>query len=295
MPSLPLPSSEALAHSAKLAALIRTEIDAAGGWLGFDRYMALALYAPGLGYYSAGLEKFGADGDFVTAPEISPLFGRCLARQAAQVLGAAGGDMLELGAGSGKLAVDVLTELDRLERLPERYLILEVSASLRETQKERINSRLPLRISQKIEWLDALPESFTGMVLGNEVLDALPTHLVAWHEAGVGERGVGERGVAVEDGRFVWRDKPLHEGQLFEAAYGLALPPGHVSEIGLAAGSLMGSLAGMLDRGGVLVLDYGFPRREYYHPQRAQGTLMCHYRHHAHDDPFLHPGLQDRS
>ena len=288
MPSLPLPSSEALAHSAKLAALIRTEIDAAGGWLGFDRYMALALYAPGLGYYSAGLEKFGADGDFVTAPEISPLFGRCLARQAAQVLGAAGGDMLELGAGSGKLAVDVLTELDRLERLPERYLILEVSASLRETQKERINSRLPLRISQKIEWLDALPESFTGMVLGNEVLDALPTHLVAWHEA-----GVGERGVAVEDGRFVWRDKPLHEGQLFEAAYGLALPPGHVSEIGLAAGSLMGSLAGMLDRGVVLMLDYGFPRREYYHPQRAQGTLMCHYRHHAHDDPFLHPGLQD--
>lgn len=288
MPSLPLPSSEALAHSAKLAALIRTEIDAAGGWLGFDRYMALALYAPGLGYYSAGLEKFGADGDFVTAPEISPLFGRCLARQAAQVLGAAGGDMLELGAGSGKLAVDVLTELDRLERLPERYLILEVSASLRETQKERINSRLPLRISQKIEWLDALPESFTGMVLGNEVLDALPTHLVAWHEA-----GVGERGVAVEDGRFVWRDKPLHEGRLFEAAYGLALPPGHVSEIGLAAGSLMGSLAGMLDRGVVLMLDYGFPRREYYHPQRAQGTLMCHYRHHAHDDPFLHPGLQD--
>ena len=293
MPSLPLPSSEALAHSAKLAALIRTEIDAAGGWLGFDRYMALALYAPGLGYYSAGLEKFGVDGDFVTAPEISPLFGRCLARQAAQVLGAAGGDMLELGAGSGKLAVDVLTELDRLERLPERYLILEVSASLRETQKERINSRLPLRISQKIEWLDALPESFTGMVLGNEVLDALPTHLVAWHEAGVGERGVGERGVAVEDGRFVWRDKPLHEGRLFEAAYGLALPPGHVSEIGLAAGSLMGSLAGMLDRGVVLMLDYGFPRREYYHPQRAQGTLMCHYRHHAHDDPFLHPGLQD--
>jgi len=288
MSSLPLPSSEALAHSAKLAALIRTEIDAAGGWLGFDRYMALALYAPGLGYYSGGLEKFGADGDFVTAPEISPLFGRCLARQAAQVLGATGGDILELGAGSGKLAVDVLTELDRLERLPERYLILEVSASLRETQKKRIESSLPLRISHKINWLDALPESFTGLVLGNEVLDALPTHLVAWHAA-----GVSERGVAMADGHFVWRDKPLHEGRLFEAAHGLALPPGHVSEIGLAAGSLMGSLARMLDRGVVLMLDYGFPRREYYHPQRAQGTLMCHYRHHAHDDPFLHPGLQD--
>lgn len=288
MSSLPQPAPEALSHSARLASLIRTEIDAAGGWLGFDRYMTLALYAPGLGYYSAGLEKFGFAGDFVTAPEISPLFGRCLARQAAQVLGTAGGDVLELGAGSGKLAVDMLTELDRLECLPQRYLILEVSASLREAQKNRINSKMPLRIAQKVTWLDALPEVFTGLVLGNEVLDALPAQLVAWHQS-----GASERGVAVENGQFVWRDRSLTQGRLFEAARALALPPGHVSEISLAAGGLTASLAAMLEHGVVLMLDYGFPRREYYHPQRAQGTLMCHYRHHAHDDPFRYPGLQD--
>jgi SAM-dependent MidA family methyltransferase len=288
MSSLPHPAPEALSHSARLAGLIRTEIDAAGGWLGFDRFMTLALYAPGLGYYSAGLEKFGFDGDFVTAPEISPLFGRCLARQAAQVLGTAGVDVLELGAGSGKLAVAMLAELERLKCLPQRYLILEVSASLREAQKNKINSKLPLRIAQKVTWLDALPEVFTGLVLGNEVLDALPAQLVVWHES-----GASERGVAVENGQFVWRDRPLSQGRLFEAARALALPPGHVSEISLAAGGLTASLAGMLERGVVLMLDYGFPQREYYHPQRAQGTLMCHYRHHAHDDPFLYPGLQD--
>jgi SAM-dependent MidA family methyltransferase len=288
MSSLPLPASEALDHSSSLASLIRAEIDAARGWLGFDRYMALALYAPGLGYYSAGLEKFGGDGDFVTAPEISPLFGRCLARQAAQVLGATGGDVLELGAGSGKLAVDLLSELDRLECLPQRYLILEVSASLRESQKKRINAQLPLRIAHKVAWLDVLPDTFTGLVLGNEVLDALPVHLVVWHAS-----GMSERGVALENGGFVWRDRLLTEGRLFEAAHALALPPDYVSEISLAAGGLTASLAGMLQRGVVLMMDYGFPRREFYHPQRAQGTLMCHYRHLAHDDPLRYPGLQD--
>ncbi|HEY3328071.1 MAG TPA: SAM-dependent methyltransferase [Novimethylophilus sp.] len=288
MSALPQPSPDALAHSAALDAVIRSEIEAAGGWLPFDRYMELALYAPGLGYYSAGLEKFGVAGDFVTAPEISGLFGRCLARQARQVLEVTGGDVLELGAGSGKLAVDMLAELDRQGCLPERYLILEVSAYLRDTQKKRINSSLSGHVAQKVVWLDAMPDSFSGLVVGNEVLDALPISLVAWQES-----GLCERGVAVRDGRFTWQDRPLTAGPLFGVARELALPPGHVSEVGLAAGGLIASLSRMLERGVVLMLDYGFPRREYYHPQRAQGTLMCHYRHQAHDDPLLYPGLQD--
>lgn len=288
MVSLPTPSSEALAHSAKLAELIRAEIDAAGGWLGFDRYMELALYAPGLGYYSAGLDKFGEGGDFVTAPEISTLFGRCIARQVAQVLVAIEGCVLELGAGSGKLVVDVLLELERIGRLPEHYLILEVSAYLREKQQNTILSELPNHISQKVVWLEALPDTFTGVVLGNEVLDALPVNLLAWRE-----KGLCERGVAIEGDRFVWRDKPVTAGPLYDAAAGIDMPAGHVSEIGLASRGLMTSLAAMLRQGVVLMADYGFPSREYYHAQRVQGTLMCHYRHYAHDDPLFYPGLQD--
>ncbi len=288
MASLPVPSAEALAHSAALTHLIRDEIAAAGGWLPFDRYMALALYAPGYGYYSTGLEKFGESGDFVTAPEISALFGRCIARQAAQVLAATGGSILELGAGSGKLAVDLLLELDRLGQLPAQYLVLEVSASLRKKQKETAESKLPLHISQKMAWLDALPPSFTGLVLGNEVLDALPAHIIAWHA-----NGIHERGVAMDDERVVWRDRPLAPGPLHDAAAALPMPPGHVSEINLAATGMLASLAAMLTQGVILMLDYGFPRREFYHPQREHGTLMCHYRHHAHDDPLLYPGLQD--
>jgi SAM-dependent MidA family methyltransferase len=288
MSSLPAPSPEALAHSDLLARLIRDEIQAAGGWLPFDRYMSLALYAPGYGYYSAGLEKFGEGGDFVTAPEISPLFGRCIARQAAQVLTKTGGSILELGAGSGRLVVDMLTELDRLGRLPDQYLIMEISAPLRETQKCLANSSLPLHLSQKIVWLETLPQTFAGLVLGNEVLDALPVHLVAWHE-----KDISERGVAMENGRFVWCDQPLTHGPLFDVASALQMPPGHVSEINPAASGMMASLTQMLVHGVILMLDYGFPRREFYHPQRDRGTLMCHYRQHAHDDPFFCPGLQD--
>jgi SAM-dependent MidA family methyltransferase len=288
MTSLPQPTPEALAHSANLTALIQSEIEAAGGWLGFDRYMHLALYAPGMGYYSAGLEKFGEGGDFVTAPEISPLFGRCLARQAAQILAVTSGNILELGAGSGKLAIDMLKELDRIGQLPEQYLILEVSAYLCEKQKNTINAELPLHISQKVVWLDAMPTRFVGLVLGNEVLDALPVHLVAWHDT-----GICERGVAIENSQFAWRDQPVTSGPLFEAARALALPAGYVAEIPLAADGLMCSLSSMLETGVILMLDYGFPRREFYHAHRAQGTLMCHYRHQAHDNPFVYPGLQD--
>jgi len=287
MAPLPAPSADAQRHSDALAELIRAEIAADGGWLSFARYMELALYAPGLGYYSAGARKLGAEGDFVTAPELSALFGRTLARQAAQVLGECGGDILELGAGSGKLAADLLGELEIRGALPERYRILDVSADLRQRQQALLESRLP-HLAGRVEWLDELPQRFTGLILGNEVLDALPAHLVAW-------RGgkIFERGVALEDGEFAWEDRPADNPALLAATANIAAPDGYLSEICLAAPALMRSLAERLERGAMLFLDYGFGAAEYYHPQRRQGTLMCHYRHHAHDDPFYLPGLQD--
>lgn len=288
MPQLPAPSPEALAHSERLSTLIREEIAAHGGWINFARYMELALYAPGLGYYSAGAAKFGAAGDFVTAPEISRLFGRALARQAAHILRQTEGELLELGAGSGKLAVQLLSELEKLGTLPSRYLILEVSAHLRQVQRETFARELPPELAERVQWLDALPPSFAGLVLGNEVLDALPVHVVAWNE-----EGISERGVSLEDGHFVWRNGLLPPGLLRDAAARLELPPGYVSEICMAAPALIASLADMLECGALLFIDYGYSRREYYHAQRTQGTLMCHYRHLAHDDPFTFPGLQD--
>ena len=283
MPPLPAPASEAQQHSEKTSALIRQEIEAAAGWIPFSRYMELALYAPGLGYYSAGMHKFGAAGDFVTAPEISALFGRCLARQARQIVELSGGDMLEIGAGSGRLAFDLLAELERIGQLPRRYFILELSADLRQRQQE-----LLAPFAARVEWLDTLPASFSGFVFGNEVLDAMPVHLVAWRED-----GIYERGVAWENGALRWSERKLAAGELFDAASSLGLPPGYVSEINLAARGFIATLAGMLNKGVILMLDYGFGQSEYYHPQRSTGTLMCHYRHHAHDDPFYLPGLQD--
>lgn len=256
--------------------------------MGFDRFMSLALYAPGYGYYSGGLEKFGADGDFVTAPEISPLFGRCLARQVAQVLEVTGGDILELGAGNGKLARDMLQELDGLGRLPERYLILEVSQDLREKQNALLYSPDNMRFEHKISWIDEIPEDFCGVMVANEVLDAVPVHLLA-HTA----QGLCERGVVCDGEDFAWEDRVLPEGSLKAAASELDLPPGYVTEINPAACGLVASLSQSLRQGLMLLVDYGFPRREYYHPQRSRGTLMCHIRQMAHADPFWFPGLQD--
>lgn len=287
MPPLPEPSPQALQHSQRLASLIHREIAGSGGWITFARFMELALYAPGLGYYSAGTGKFGEAGDFVTAPEISPLFGQTLARQLAQVIRLTGGDVLEVGAGSGRLAAQLLPELETLGALPARYLILEVSADLRERQ-QRLLARLAPHLAARLAWLDALPHSFTGLVLGNEVLDAMPVHAVAWRADGLFERGVANEG----DG-FVWSERPLTSGPLLEAAARLNLPAGYVSEIGPAARGFIASLAGVLEKGVILMLDYGFGESEYYHPQRSQGTLVCHTRHHAHDNPFHLPGLQD--
>lgn len=288
MTSLPLPTAEQLQHGARLMQALRDEIAAQGGWISFARYMEQVLYAPGMGYYSAGMTKFGRDGDFVTAPEISPLFARTLARQAAQVLRETGGDILELGAGTGRMAGQLLLELQRLDALPPRYQILEVSAHLREVQRETLDAMLPQDLRARLEWLDALPEAFSGFLFGNEVLDALPVHVLAWRDDAIHERGVAWR-----DGRPAWEERSVTDPLLAQAAHALALPSGYVSEICLAAPALIASLAAVLERGVLLFIDYGFPRREYYHAQRAAGTLMCHYRQHVHDDPLLYPGLQD--
>jgi len=284
---LPTPSPEALAHSTALVDHISDVIHQTDGWISFARYMELALYSPGLGYYSGGSAKFGAAGDFVTAPEISPLFGRSLARQVAQVLQTCGGDVLEAGAGSGRLACDLLHELAALDCIPEHYYILEVSADLRERQRTTILQQAP-QMLERVCWLDALPEAFTGCMVGNEVLDAMPAHLLHWMPD-----TLFERGVSWVDNAFTWREQAIIDGRLQDAARALDIPADYVSEINLAAGAFIKSLAQCLQRGALILIDYGFGEREYYHPQRNRGTLMCHYRHHAHDDPFYYPGLQD--
>jgi len=283
---LPAPSADALAHSARLTARIAREIDAAGGWLSFARYMELALHAPELGYYSAGSTKFGAAGDFVTAPTLGRVFGRTLARQAAQILHAGIPDLVELGAGDGRLARDLLAELEALGSLPQRYLILETSADLRARQRDLLRRDVP-RLAGRVEWLDTLPASLTALVLGNEVLDAMPVHVIE-----VSAGGIAERGVTLAGGEFQWQTRPA-TGALLAAAQALALPPGYITEINLAAQSFVATLAAALERGVALFIDYGFPAREYYHAQRSTGTLMCHYRQHAHDDPLCLAGLQD--
>jgi len=284
--ALPEPSAEARAHSERVAAHIRAEIAASGGWIGFARYMELALYAPGLGYYSAGSRKLGRDGDFVTAPEISPLFGRTLARQVKQVLDAGFDEVLEVGAGSGALAATLLEELEHLGAAPRSYLILELSADLRERSRDMLAARVP-HLLERVAWLNQLPPSFSGVVIGNEVLDAMPAHVVRMHGG-----ALEEAGVAASGGGFEWSYRPA-AGELLEAARALQLPDGYCTEIQLAARGFMRSLAGVLEKGVALFIDYGFPAREFYHPQRNQGTLMCHYRHYAHGDPFFLPGLQD--
>ena len=285
--SLPTPSPEALAHSTALSHHIADVIHQTDGWISFARYMELALYAPGLGYYSGGAAKFGAAGDFVTAPEISPLFGRSLARQVAQVLKICGGDVLEAGAGSGRLACDLLNELATLDCLPQHYYILEVSADLRERQRATIQQQAPHMLA-RVQWLDRLPESFTGCVVGNEVLDAMPVNGVHWTQD-----AVFERGVTWADNAFMWRDQAITAGRLYDAARAIDVGADYLSEINLAASAFIKSLAQCLQCGALVLIDYGFGEREYYHPQRNRGTLMCHYRHRAHDDPFYFPGLQD--
>ncbi|MCG3201188.1 MAG: hypothetical protein NFCOHLIN_01053 [Gammaproteobacteria bacterium] len=291
---LPPPSAEALAVSGTLAGRISDAIAAAGGVIPFRQYMAMALYEPGLGYYSAGAAKFGAAGDFVTAPEISGLFGACLARQAAQLLGDLGGGVLEFGAGSGRLAHDLLIELERLGALPDAYLILEVSADLRERQRQLLGG-LPPELTGRVRWLDALPDEFAGVALANEVLDAMPVALLrkeaphAWSELHVG----------LAAGGFCWKAMPLAADAALakyiggvEREYGL-LPAGYTTEVCVDLRPWFEALSAVMTCGAALIIDYGYSRREYYHPDRVTGTLLCHYRHRAHADPLKYVGLQD--
>ncbi|KVQ98941.1 class I SAM-dependent methyltransferase [Burkholderia ubonensis] len=296
--SLPAPGPDALAQSETLAAQLRDEIAAAGGWLPFDRFMERALYAPGLGYYSGGARKFGRradDGsDFVTAPELSPLFAQTLARPVAQALAASGTRrVMEFGAGTGKLAAGLLAALDALAAELDEYLIVDLSGELRERQRDTIAAAAP-GLASKVRWLDALPERFEGVVVGNEVLDAMPVRLFAKADGAWRERGVAL------DARqaFVFEDRPAAPAAPADVPPALAAldadaGDGYVTETHEAALAFTRTVCTMLARGAVLLIDYGFPAHEYYHPQRDRGTLMCHYRHRAHDDPFLYPGLQD--
>ncbi|PKO47206.1 MAG: hypothetical protein CVU29_03355 [Betaproteobacteria bacterium HGW-Betaproteobacteria-22] len=287
MTSLPIPNTQAQAHSLQLAQLIKNKIVDCGGWLSFADFMQMALYTPGLGYYSGGAKKFGAGGDFVTAPEISPVFAQTLVHQLAQVLAETDGNVLELGAGTGRLAVDLLMALEGIKQWPERYFILEVSAHLREIQKKTVKDNLPAHLAQCVVWLDALPEDFVGVIIGNEVLDAIPAHLI-YH----GQNALFERGVKFEGG-FVWQDKLIEPGALLDYVKTYDLPEDYLTEVNPAANGLINSLAQSLLRGVVLLVDYGFCAREYYHPQRNLGTLMCHFQQYAHTDPLIYVGLQD--
>jgi SAM-dependent MidA family methyltransferase len=285
---LPDPSAEQRAASEQLQARVVSGILKHGGWISFDDYMRQVLYAPGLGYYSAGSQKLGnaaEGGDFVTAPEISPLFAQALAAQLAQIFKQAPARILEFGAGSGRLAADLIAELQRRGTPCESYGIVEVSADLRERQRERL-ARAP------VNWLDAAPVGFAGVMLANEVLDVMPVRLFAKRNGSIVERGVGLRDDALA---FVERVAPP---ELIEAVSQIegevgTLPEGYASEVGFEARGWMASAAKWLGHGVLLVIDYGFPRREYYHPQLLMGTIMCHYRHRSHADPFWLPGLND--
>ena len=288
--ALPPPPPEAAAHSRDLAEHIAERIVAEGDWIPFPRFMEMALYEPRLGYYAAGARKFGEAGDFVTAPEISNLFAKCIAMQARQVLEKTGGDILELGPGSGVLAADMFEELlAQKASLPERYLLLEVSPELRERQRKLLAFRFPQHIGRFV-WLDSLPKPIRGFVIANEVLDVVPCALV--HRT----RGeLLERGVILTEAGFAWDDQPLPEAELKRRAASV-FPPGdysYLSEINLAAEALVRTIAASMEKGLALFIDYGFPEREFYHPQRFMGTLRCHYRHRFHGDPFFMPGLQD--
>jgi len=295
--TLPPLTAEEREHSERVAAHIRAFMAERGGIIGFDAFMRLALYAPALGYYSAGAIKLGKDGDFVTAPEVSSLFSRCLARQAADILRNLGGDVLELGAGTGRMAADVLTELATLDSLPDRYLILEVSADLVARQRARL-AQLPAELARRVQWLDRWPESpLRGVVLANEVLDAMPVERFVLR-AQPGGIAVNSLGVALERGEFVARETSptpelVHTVADIIESLPAPLPDGYTSEVCLSFRPWIASLATHLEEGVALLIDYGLPRAQLYHPERVTGTLRCHFRHRAHDNPFLNVGLQD--
>ncbi len=286
--SLPLPDSDALSASHALQQEIASAIEQAGGAIPFSRFMELALYAPRLGYYSGGAAKLGESGDFTTAPEISPLFGAALARAAAAIIAQSAPNIIEFGAGTGKLARDVLTALAADGVQIERYTIIELSGELRARQQEALKN------FPQVEWRDGFPEAFSGVVLANEVLDAMPVELVLKTD-----NGWRRQMVTVEAGRFAYVQADLDAALAAQLARQIpdaqSFQEGYLTELHPVACGFMGSLAAMFadGQGAAILIDYGFPAHEFYVDQRVGGTLMCHYRHHAHPDPFYLPGLQD--
>jgi len=287
---LPLPDPDARAHSERVVAHLRNAIARAGGFIPFARYMELALYAPGLGYYAAGATKLGAAGDFVTAPELTPLFGAALSAQIALILAATERrEIVELGGGSGRLAAQLLNALAARDASPSRYAILEPSPDLRERQHATIGAEAAAHAA-RVEWLDALPATIDGALIANEVLDALPVHLIArrgedWVEQGVMWDGSKDA--------FSWCARPADPRLAAIAAARFPAGGDYLSEINPAAETLVEDIGRRIARGAALFIDYGFPATEFYHPQRDRGTLMCHYRHRVHEDPFAWPGLTD--
>lgn len=289
--SLPAPDSVAQQHSDQLVTLIKHKISEAGGKLSFAEYMHLCLYAPGLGYYSAGSHKIGRGGDFTTAPEISPLFSRSLALHVLDVLQQLDqGDILEFGAGSGKMAVDLLGELERKQSLPQHYYIIEASADLQQRQQQTIHHSIP-HLESRVVWLDGLPEGFNGVVLANEVCDAMPVHKLHFKD------GMNyERFIVNKNDELQWCDHELSQAELLEKIREiepLINSTDYFTEVNLAADAWLASLAGALHQGAIFIIDYGYSKANYYHPQRNNGTLMCYYQQQGHDNPLILSGLQD--
>lgn len=286
--TLPTPSAEALQHSQRVVAGLKQDLFQHNAVISFADYMNYVLYQPGLGYYTVGTEKFGPRGDFTTAPELSPLFAYALGAQCHQVLQDIGGGIVEFGAGSGRLAAYLLEYLTQNNCHPQHYTIIEVSAELQQRQRETIQAICPELLSQVI-WLQQLPtEPAHGIVIANEVLDAMPVNIFCYQQ-----QQLFERCVTLENDRLLWTlnaDHQLSElvSPLFEQ------PPQHyISEVNPWVEPWIASISQCLEQGVVLLIDYGYPQREYYHSTRHMGTLMCHYSHYAHDDPFVYPGIQD--
>ena len=291
---LPEPDAAAKTWSIALCAQIEEQCNRSRGWIPFSEFMQMALYAPGFGYYSSDLRKFGAEGDFITAPEVSPLFAQCIARQVADVLA----DMkqpkvLEFGAGSGVMAADMLLELEQLESLPEQYLILELSASLKQRQQDTIKNKAA-HLLDRVVWLDALPaEKFNGVVVANEVLDAMPVECFRINDAVVESLHVHCKNNELSS-EYKAADEAIESTvHTIEERIESKLPDGYCSEFNPAISGWLQSIEAVLEQGMVLLIDYGYAAAEYYHEERQSGTLMCHYQHRAHADPLWYPGLQD--